>query len=125
MKLRSKDYIPLSTKREVWLRQCHPYDNRICQCATCDTILLSISSLRNQFPEPVSHIYFHDGYNSIRIKPVPMTHHGHIRMEKNNGSVDVDNLVIQCSDCNQSKYNKIDIPEEDMKRDILMIDVNY
>ena len=94
----SKQNIPLPIKIAVWERCRHPADPRIAQCYTCYKCV--------RYPSPLIR-YLIDNYSTFAINNTHLPYqiygvgeYGHIFPESFGGQVSVNNLVIQCKDCN-------------------------
>lgn len=118
----TKESIPEATILEVWLNYCFKYDVRICKCVTCITILARPKSLKGyirDIDDENERFRFH-GIKGL-LKAERHAEMGHIISEKNGGSIDPSNLVVQCSYCNKTGGSKnIDY----IDRDVTMIDVS-
>lgn len=107
----NKNNIPLTIKKKVWQLYAHPADNRFAQCATCETIV--------KYPESLKKYY--KNKNILPSIYCGVGEFGHIIPEAIGGKETVDNLMIQCKDCNTKLGTKIlEIPED---MDIVMMDV--
>ena len=115
MKLRKrKETILTSVKQKVWKRDCHKSDNRVAQCATCETIVRAPQSIIKSLKIKDTLISSSELYECRGVGEF-----GHIVSEHNGGKATVSNLRIQCKKCNTSLgSNNMVIP----KLDAVMLD---
>ena len=104
MSLYKKEKIPDSIKISVWLKYSKYFDIRFTQCCTCENLVMIPESIRK---------YYKLDYNILNIivdgnkKSISGTaEFGHIISEKNGGTINEDNLIIQCKTCNARQGSK-------------------
>lgn len=85
-----KQHITKTVKTVVWLRDCHPADNRFAQCKSCTHIV--------RFPQAIQTLFHNDNLPKKHVKGV--AEFGHIIAEAKGGKNTPDNLIIQCKSCN-------------------------
>lgn len=83
--MNSRNYIPVNVRRKVWIRDCgvKEYGN----CKICNRIVSVQRRLFNWVKED-------SNYETCHI--------GHIVADCNGGGINVDNLQVQCRQCNLS-----------------------
>lgn len=124
MSLYKKERIPDSIKNKVWLKYAkYIHDIRFSQCCTCENLVMIPESIRkyHNINYDILNIYVNE-----KIKGVSGTaEFGHIISEKNGGSIDENNLIVQCKYCNTTQGSK----NIDFKLinscDVVMIDKIY
>lgn len=122
MSLYKKEKIPDSTKNKVWLKNCKYHDIQFTQCCTCENLVMMPECLRKYHNKnyDILNIYV----NGEKIKISGTGEFGHIISEKNGGSINEDNLIIQCKNCN-TKQGSRDINLSYINScDVVMIDRN-
>ena len=92
-----KDYISKKIKILVWERDCHPRDDRVAQCCSCEELAMVPKDIRKK-KELDDDILPWDC--------VGIGEFGHIISENNGGKIHVDNLRIQCKPCNTKLGSK-------------------
>ena len=118
-----KEKIPDEIKNKVWLKYSkYINDIRFCQCCTCENLVMIPESIRkyHNINYDILNIYVDQ-----KIKAISGTgEFGHIISEKNGGTINQENLIIQCKSCNTKQGSKnIDYTEIN-KYDVVMIDNN-
>jgi hypothetical protein len=108
-----KDHIPIRVKINVWAAQCHPSDKRVCQCATCNTLVRIPEGVRKKTSCPSMKNMMHavQGVGEF----------GHIVSEYNGGKAREDNLLIQCKTCN-TRLGSRNIEKHMLNPDSAMLD---
>ena len=88
--MNSRNYIPVDIRRTVWVRDCgnKEYGN----CKNCNRIVGIPSRLFNW-------VTVVSNYETCHI--------GHIVADCNGGGINVENLQVQCSQCNLSIGSKV------------------
>ena len=123
MSLYKKERIPDSVKRSVWLKY-SKYPNHLIftQCCTCENLVMIPESIRkyHNINYDILNIYVNGNKKTIS----GTAEFGHIISEKNGGTINEDNLIIQCKTCNASQGSK-DIDYKLINTcDVVMIDKN-
>ena len=124
MSLYKKDKIPDFIKNNVWLKYSkYIHDIRFSQCCTCENLVMIPESIRkyHNINYDILNIYVDQ-----KIKGVCGTgEFGHIISEKNGGTINENNLIIQCKKCNTKQGSKnIDFGLINT-RDVVMVDKNF
>lgn len=121
MSLHKKEKIPDNIKNLVWLKYSkYPTDLRYTQCCSCENIVLIPQSIRKY--HNIDYDILNIWANGDKIKLSGTAEFGHIISENNGGSINEDNLIIQCKSCNTSQGSKnIDIKSINTS-DVVMID---
>ena len=117
-----KDKISISIKKKVWNRAAVYYDKSYCQCETCDNFVRVPECLRKVMDIPKNKDYTIIVNNKLR-KLNGVGEFGHIISEYNNGTTEVDNLIIQCKRCNVKQGKKNIEKSEIIENDKEMVDV--
>ena len=112
---KTKKRIPLSLKKKVWKKQCRNDFPFLCQCYTCENLLRVPESIRKSLFKNIS-------FNIL--KGYPNGEFGHVISEKNGGLTTLNNLIVQCKDCNLL-FSSRNIDLENDKSDIVMIDSDF
>ena len=117
-----KERIPDNIKNLVWLKHAKYNDLRYTQCCTCENIVMIPESIRKY--HKLDYDILNIIVNGEKINISGTGEFGHIISEKNGGTVNTDNLIIQCKTCNtKQSYKDIDLKTID-KCDAIMIDFN-
>lgn len=118
----SKENIPDSIKNLVWKKySIYPNYPEITQCCTCTNFIMMPQSIRKY--HNVNYGLLHIIVNNKRKYVNGVAEFGHIISEKNGGKVDVNNLILQCKNCNTRQGSKnIELSEVNTS-DCEMIDV--
>tara|TARA_Y100000994_G_scaffold242384_1_gene239241 strand:- start:3848 stop:4306 length:459 start_codon:yes stop_codon:yes gene_type:complete len=97
---KKKEHINTITKQEVWDKYKHPAQPDIAQCVTCYCLVGRPQSL--------------GGCKNTKLEGYYGTgEFGHIIAEANGGSVESNNLVIQCKPCNlKTGTNTLTVPTD-------------
>jgi hypothetical protein len=115
----------INIKTNVWLRQCYKNCIYLCQCKSCETLVFIPKEISNN-------LKLKDRKFSFKINGVG--EFGHLISEKNGGSVEENNLVIQCKTCNlnlgnnnlkQKWIDSIMLDYETLEEDINDIEMEY
>ena len=123
MSLYKKEKIPDSIKNKVWFKYSKYLDIRFTQCCTCENLVMIPESIRKY--HNINYDILNIKVNGENIKLSGTAEFGHIISEKNGGSINVDNLIIQCKNCNTKQGLKNIDSELINKSDVVMIDKNY
>ena len=118
---KNKKHIPKKTKDKIWKNNIYlPDCPEFTQCFTCENFVLIPSSIRklNNAKDNLIKIIV----NGKEVKIQGTAEFGHIISEKNGGSINEDNLIIQCKKCNTIQSSKNIDPLSIKKRDQIMID---
>lgn len=116
-KVKIPDYI----KNSVWLKYSkYSNDIRYSQCCTCENLIMIPQSIRKYYNinYDILNIYVNQEIKELK----GTAEFGHIISEKNGGSINEDNLIIQCKSCNTKQGSKnIDLKQIN-RCDVIMID---
>lgn len=109
--------LTVSTKLNVWEKQCHPIATGACQCKTCETLLYPPNSITSKFSRSYNKFKFHTGYFETK-EPARFA------KIKTNFAPTANNVVILCGKC-YDEYKYSGVPENDIRQnDILMLDLS-
>ena len=113
--------ISISIKKKVWNKY-KIFTNypEITQCCTCDSIVAIPQSIKKYYTQNIHQLEIYT--NNLKKNINGTAEFGHIISEKNGGSINEDNLIIQCKTCNTKQFTKNIDNDTINSRDSEMID---